>query len=233
VVSEISVCNLTVMPTGWTPNATFGSGNRVGSTPTSVRRGRPLSPELDDRILEAALAMLADVGYARLRLDALAARAGVAKTTILRRWPSKAAVAAAAVQRLALQTADVPESSNLREDLQALLSNAVAAFASGPGRFVPALIRESGHHAEIADLLATVIQARRAAYRRVLNRAIARHDLLPDVDQEVIIDLLVGPLWTRLLITREPVTQALVEEIVDAVLRAYPPAGPTGATATG
>ena len=204
-----------------------------GNSPTSVRRGRPLSPELDDRILEAALAMLADVGYAQLRLDALAARAGVAKTTILRRWPSKAAVAAAAVQRLALQTADVPESSNLREDLQALLSNAVAAFASGPGRFVPALIRESGHHAEIADLLATVIQTRRAAYRRVLNRAIARHDLHPDVDQEVIIDLLVGPLWTRLLITRQPVTQALVEEIVDAVLRAYPPAGPAGATATG
>ena len=176
--------------------------------------------------------MLADVGYARLRLDALAERAGVAKTTILRRWPSKAAVAAAAVQRLALQTADVPESHNLREDLQALLSNAVAAFAGGPGRFVPALIRESGHHPEIADLLATVIQTRRAAYRRVLNRAIARHDLHPDVDQEVIIDLLVGPLWTRLLITRQPVTQALVEEIVDAVLRAYPPPGPAGATAT-
>ena len=91
---------------------------------------------------------------------------------------------------------------------------------------MPALIRESGHHAEIADLLATVIQTRRAAYRRVLNRAIARHDLHPDVDQEVIIDLLVGPLWTRLLITRQPVTQALVEEIVDAVLRAYPPRRP-------
>jgi AcrR family transcriptional regulator len=187
-----------------------------------VRRGRPLSPDLDDRILQAALEMLADVGYAQLRLDALAGRAGVAKTTILRRWPSKAAVAAAAVQRLALQTVDVPESSNLREDMQALLANAVATFATGRGRFVPALIRESGHHAEIADLLATVIQTRRAAYRLVLNRAIARHELHPDVDQEVIIDLLVGPLWTRLLITRQPVGRALLEEIVDAVLRAYP-----------
>jgi Tetracyclin repressor-like, C-terminal domain len=126
----------------------------------------------------------------------------------------------------ARQTAEVPESSNLRDDLQALLSNAVAAFASGPGSFVPALIRESGHHAEIADLLATVIQTRRAAYRRALNRAIARHELHPDVDEEVIIDLLVGPLWTRLLITRQPVSQALVEDIVDAVLRAYPPAPP-------
>src|SRR4051794_279302 len=220
------------MPMERTQNATSGSGNRAAGdrdSPTSPRRGRPLSPHLDDRILEAALAMLADVGYARLRLDALAARAGVAKTTILRRWPSKAAVAAAAVQRLALQTAEVPESSNLREDLQALLSNAVAAFGTGPGRFVPALIRETGHHAEIADLLATVIHTRRAAYRRVLNRAIARHDLHPDVDQEVIIALLVGPLWTRLLITRQPISQALVEEIVDAVLRAYQPDGCAGA----
>src|SRR3954454_23003802 len=214
------------MPTERASDATRGSGSQVvgdGNSPTSVRRGRPLSPELDDRILEAALAMLADVGYAELRLDALAARAGVAKTTILRRWPSKAAVAAAAVQRLALQTADVPESTNLREDLQALLRNAVAAFASGPGRFVPALIRESGHHAEIADLLATVIQTRRAAYRRVLNRAIARHELHPDVDEEFIIDLLIGPLWTRLLITRQPVTERLVDEVVDVVLRAFPP----------
>src|SRR4051794_22218840 len=221
------------MPTRRTRGATPGRGDLVVADghllTASVRRGRPLSPELDDRILEAALAMLADVGYAHLRLDALAVRAGVAKTTILRRWPSKAAIAAAAVQKLALQTVEVPESTHLREDLQALLSNAVAAFVSGPGRFVPALIRESGHHPEIADLLATVIETRRAAYRRVLNRAIARHELHPDVDQEVIIDLLVGPLWTRLLITRQPISQALVEEIVDAVLRAYQPDGAAGA----
>src|SRR5690349_8731854 len=214
-------------------DATRGSANQIASDGDArARRGRQPSPELDDRILEAALVMLADLGYAQLRLDALAARAGVAKTTILRRWPSKAAVVAAAVQRLALQTVEVPESSNLREELHTLLSNAVAAFVSGPGRFVPALIRESGHHAEIADLLATVIQTRRAAYRRVLNRAIARHDLPPDVDEEFIIDLLIGPLWTRLLITRQPVNQGLVEEIVDVVLRAYPPAGPPGVTAT-
>jgi AcrR family transcriptional regulator len=182
-----------------------------------------MSPGLDDRILEAALATLAEVGYTRLRLDALAARAGVAKTTILRRWPSKAAIAAAAVQRLALWTVDVPESGNLREDLRAMLDNAVAMFGERAGRFVPAMMRESGHHAEIADLLATVIQTRRAGYRRVLNRAIARHDLDPDIDQEVVIDLLIGPLLTRLLITRQPVTHTLVAEIVDAVLRAYAP----------
>src|SRR3954454_7585443 len=126
------------MPPRQTRHATSGSENRLGgdgNSPTSVRRGRRLSPEIDDRILQETLAMLADVGYAHLRLDALAERAGVAKTTILRRWPSKAAVAAAAVQRLALQTIDVPASDTLRGDLHALLTSAVADFTNGHGDF--------------------------------------------------------------------------------------------------
>jgi hypothetical protein len=56
-----------------------------------------------------------------------------------------------------------------------------------------------------------------------LNRAIARHELDPGIDQELIIDLLVGPMWTRLLITREPITTPFVDDIVDAVIRAFPP----------
>ena len=176
--------------------------------------------------------LLASRGYAGFRLDELAKRAGVAKTTILRRWPSKAAVAAAAVEQLALQTTDVPASGTLRGDLHALLTSAVAVFTNGHGDFVPRLIRESGHHPEIADLLHTVIHTRRLAYRRVLNRAIARHELHPDVDQELIIDLLVGPMWTRLLITREPITKPFVDDSVDAVMRAFPPpADPSGTAA--
>src|SRR3954469_18750615 len=126
-------------------------------------RGRPPSPGIDRRILDAALELLASGGYAGFRLDELAKRAGVAKTTILRRWPSKAAVAAAAVEQLALQTVDVPASGTLRGDLHALVTGAVDVFTNGHGAFVPRLIRESGHHPEIADLLQTVIHTRRAA----------------------------------------------------------------------
>ena len=195
------------------------------------RRGRPPSPGVDERILDAALAMLAEGGYAGFRLDALAARAGVAKTTILRRWPSKAAVAVAAVERLALQTVDLPESGSLRGDLHALLTSAVNVFTHGDGRFVPHLFRESGHHPEIADLLQTVIHTRRLAYRRVLGRAIARHELDPDVDQDLLIDLLIGPIWTRLLITHDPITPTLVDEIVEVLTRAYPAPSTAGAVA--
>jgi AcrR family transcriptional regulator len=193
-------------------------------------RGRPPSPGIDRRILDAALELLASGGYAGFRLDELAKRAGVAKTTILRRWPTKAAVAAAAVEQLALQTIDVPASGTLRGDLHALLTSAVVVFTNGHGAFVPRLIRESGHHPEIADLLQTVIHTRRLAYRRALNRAIARHELDPGIDQELVIDLLVGPMWTRLLITREPITKPFVDDIVDAVIRAFPPpSGPASA----
>src|SRR5919108_70881 len=153
---------------------------------------------------------------------AMPTMASSAKTAILRRWPSKPAVAAAAVERLALQTIDIPESGTLRGDLHALLTSAVSVFTDGRGGFVPGLIRESGNHPEIVDLLTTVIHTRRLAYRRVVNRAIARHELDPDVDQDLLIDLLIGPIWTRLLITHDPITATLIDEIVDAITRAFP-----------
>jgi AcrR family transcriptional regulator len=184
-------------------------------------RGRPRDRSLDDRILEQVLALLGSHGYAGLTLDELAERSGVAKTTILRRWSSKAAVAAAGVERLALQSVDVPDSGSLRGDLHALLLGAAETFARGRGQFVPRLIREAGHHPEITDLLFTVIHTRRQAYRRVLALAIARGELAPTVDQDLLIDLLIGPIWTRLLITRDPITREYVDSIVEAVLVAF------------
>jgi len=125
------------------------------------------------------------------------------------------------VERLALQSVDVPDSGSLRADLHALLHNAVQTFARGRGQFVPRLIREAGHHPEITDLVATVVHTRRQAYRRVLALAIARGDLAPSVDQDLMIDLLIGPIWTRLLLTRDPLTGEYVDSVVDAVLTAF------------
>jgi AcrR family transcriptional regulator len=163
-------------------------------------------------------------------LDELAARSGVAKSTILRRWPSKAAVSAAGVERLALQSVDVPDFGTLHRDLHALMHGAVDTFVRGRGQFVPRLMREAGHHPEITDLLHAVLHTRRQAYRRVLARTIARGELDPTVDQELVIDMLIGPVWTRLLITRDPITRDYVDAIVQMVLTAFnaPLAAPTG-----
>jgi AcrR family transcriptional regulator len=188
---------------------------------SSPGRGRPRDGALDERILEQAVALLGSRGYAGLTLDELAVRSGTAKSTILRRWPSKAAVAAAGVERLALQSVDVPDTGTLHGDLRALLHGARETFARGRGRFVARLLREAGHHPEITDLLDGVLHTRRQAYRRVLARGIARGELDPSVDQELLIDMLIGPLWTRLLITRDPVTSEYVDANVAVVLAAF------------
>jgi len=184
-------------------------------------RGRPRNGALDERILEQAVALLGSRGYAGLTLDELAERSGTAKSTILRRWPSKAAVAAAGVERLALQSVDLPDTGTLHGDLRALLHGARETFARGRGQFVARLLREAGHHPEITDLLDGVLHTRRQAYRRVLARGIARGELDPSVDQELLIDMLIGPLWTRLLITRDPVTSEYVDANVKVVLAAF------------
>jgi AcrR family transcriptional regulator len=189
--------------------------------PSPPVRGRPRDGTLDDRILEQVVALLGSRGYTSLTLDELAVRSGVAKTTILRRWPSKAAVAAAGVERLALQSAAVPDSGALDSDLRALLHGARDTFVRGRGQFVARLLREAGHHPEITDLLDAVLHTRRQGYRRVLARAVARGELDPSVDQELLIDMLIGPLWTRLLITRDPVTREYVDANVQAVLTAF------------
>lgn len=203
------------------PFDTEGMASVSSARPPRPGRGRPRDPGLDERILEQVLDLLAGNGYARLTLDELAARSGVAKTTVLRRWPSKAAVAAAGLERLALQSVDVPDSGTLRGDLHALLGSAVDTFVRGRGQFVPGLLREAGHHPEIADLINTVLHTRRQAYRKVLALALARGELLPSIDQDLLIDLLLGPLWLRLLITRDPITPEYVASNVDAVLACF------------
>jgi AcrR family transcriptional regulator len=202
----------------------------IAPEPSAPGRGRPRDAALDERILEQVLVLLGSRGYAGLTLDELAVRSRVAKTTILRRWPSKAAVAAAGVERLALQSVDVPDFGALHRDLHALLHGAVDTFVRGRGQFVPRLLREAGHHPEITDLLDAVLHTRRQAYRRVLARAIARGELDPSVDQELLIDMLIGPVWTRLLITRDPITREYVDANVQVVLTAFrvPHATPAG-----
>jgi AcrR family transcriptional regulator len=197
------------------------TGMETALRSSSRVRGRPRDDTLDDRILEQVVALLGSRGYTRLTLDELAVRSGVAKTTILRRWPSKAAVAAAGVERLALQSVEGPDSGTLEGDLRALLHGARDTFVRGRGQFVARLLREAGHHPEITDLLDGVLHTRRQGYRKVLAGAIARGELDPSVDQELLIDMLIGPLWTRLLITRDPVTREYVDANVQAVLTAF------------
>jgi AcrR family transcriptional regulator len=180
--------------------------------------GRPRRPELDEEILDCTIELLGRVGYGELRVDDVADGAGVAKSTIYRRWPSKPMLVAAAVAQLYLGRVTVPNTGDLRRDLIALLDNSYDLLIAGPGRVLPDLIRESGPIPELVDLITETMHARRRFYTQVLNRAIARGDIPPETDTEIAIDLLLGPLWVRLLVTRQPISKTTVRETVDSVL---------------
>jgi AcrR family transcriptional regulator len=182
------------------------------------RAGRPREHGVDEKILNAALSRLVRWGYAQLRVDDVAADAGVAKTTLYRRWASKQALIADVMRRLYLDRVQVTDEGDLRADLVALVRETYELLFEGPGHVVEDLVRQSGESRELAAVIRSTTDARRRAFRQVMNRGVAQGELDPSFDHELVIDLLVGPLWTRLLVTDTPLTNDDVGMIVDAVM---------------
>lgn len=158
-------------------------------------------------------------GYERLRVDDVAADAGVAKTTLYRRWESKEALVAEVVRELYLDRVTAEDRGELRADLLALVSETYELLFEGPGRVIEDLVRGSAASRELADVVRSTTQARRRAFHQAMNRAVARGELDPAIDHDLVIDLLVGPLWTRLLVSDLAMAPGDMELIVDAVLR--------------
>jgi AcrR family transcriptional regulator len=190
----------------------------MASDPPSKRgRGRPRREGADEEILSMALQMLRERGYGELTVDAVAERTGVAKTTVYRRWPSKAALIAAAVAPLVARPAPVPTGS-LEADLTNLLSDIRSLLAGELGPIAANLIAEAQNDPEIAGIIRTAIAPRRALMSDVIVAAIARGEIAGELDVDLIIDVLFGPLWTRLLVSQEELGPDLAERIVRVVI---------------
>lgn len=161
-------------------------------------------------------------GFARLRLEHVAQRAGVGKATIYRRWSSKAELSLAVLEELAAPHLRIRETGDTREELLAATLNAMAAVVDTPfGPVIEALLSEIAMNPELGDpFRATIIQGRRDEVRRAIARGVARGDLRPDADVDVATELLVGPVYFRLMFGGE-LTPAFAERIVDAILVGY------------
>lgn len=191
--------------------ATGRGGRRPGA-------GRPRDAELDETLLERALDLLEKHGYRALSLAEVAESAGVAKATLYRRWPSKPALVAAAIDRLSLGETQVPETGDLGADLARVIQNAYDLVLRGRGKVLSDLVRNSAEDPEVRELIRIIILSRRRGYYRVLDQAIERGVLPSDLDHELVIDMLIGPLWTRLLITSRPIPEGVVSSLVSTLL---------------
>jgi AcrR family transcriptional regulator len=168
-------------------------------------------------VLVATAEELGRVGYAALRVDDIAARSGVNKTTIYRRWPTKVDLVAAALRELSDVPAP-PDTGSLREDLLAMLRVACAR-ASSPlkqGIFRAILLEQT--HPEVDAVTRTLRSEHLAPRKLVIERAIRRGELPREVDVELLLELVFGPVMRRTMITKEPVNDAFIHYVVDVVL---------------
>ena len=187
--------------------------------------GRPRDARADRAILQATRELIAERGIHEFRTEDVAARAGVGKGAIYRRYPSKDELVSAAVGALVDEEIQVPDTGSTRSDLLALMREAVELYrGSLPGRLVPNLVSAMAQRPELARTVRDgFLAGRRAALTQVLARGIERGDLRADLDLEFALDVFGGPLFYRLLITGGPIDDQLADAVAELILRGFAP----------
>lgn len=185
---------------------------------TDRRPGRPRDPELDGAILRATMELLCEEGFTGTTVEAVAERAGVGKTTIYRRWPTREDLLLAAGGEMGPCPGD-PDSGNLRDDLVVLLGGLVSVMTETPvGVLLPATVDEAARNPAMRTRLDAFIAERRAPVYTALRRAAERGELRDTVDHQLLVDLMAGPVFTRILLTGTSLEKGVAERIVDIVL---------------
>ncbi|MEV4824978.1 TetR/AcrR family transcriptional regulator [Micromonospora sp. NPDC049274] len=182
--------------------------------------GRPRSLRADEAIIEATLDLLAEGSTIEaLSIEAIAARAGVGKATIYRRWAGKDALLLDALRRLK-GILPQPEGHSLRDDLILLVGAIGKNVDPRASKIMPCLVPEVNRSPDHFRLYQNIIAPRRQLMREVLRRGISEGLLRPDLDIEVTMALLTGPMLIQRVLQWNPELneQTLPEQVVDAVL---------------
>jgi AcrR family transcriptional regulator len=184
--------------------------------------GRPRDARTDRAILAASLELIAEMGVHDFRMDDVAERARVGKSAIYRRYRSKDELVGATVAALVSEI-DVPDTGDTRDDIVALMDGAVDVYTD-PIRaaVMPSLVGAMQRRPDLARAIREgFLTGRREALREVLSRGVARGDLAADLDMELALDVLGGPLFYRLLITGGSIDHQLAEGVADLVMRGF------------
>lgn len=175
-------------------------------------------------VLSATLAALADVGYESLSMEDIAARAGVHKTTVYRRWTSKADLVGDAMLDRSQQQVPIPDTGSLAGDLAALGRAVATSLNSAAGAHAAKTLVAAATTSPAIARQAEAFWAERIRHAgTIVERATARGDVSAETDANIVIETLLGPLWFRLLLTREPLDDSLVDRIATLVATGVTP----------
>src|SRR6478752_10827201 len=188
------------------------------SSGVNVRRAKkPARPRTGGRsarvvseVLTATLEVFAEQGYAGLTVEAVALRAGVNKTTVYRRWPTKADLLGAALVSLRDDEAEPPDTGSLREDLLVLMRQMATRMATPAWRAIMQSLLLGNADPEVQALLQGMRDTRPAIPPLVIERAIKRRELPKGSDPDLIVSALLGPLHTRTYWKRQTVDDAFI-----------------------
>jgi AcrR family transcriptional regulator len=183
--------------------------------------GRTREDRIDTAVLAAARDLLDENGYVELSIGQVAARAGLHRPAIYRRWPSKRHLVVDVVADL-LGLQPTPNTGDLRADLSIAMRNLVAALRdTSLSHVLPALVADLANDPDLrAHFLATVFEPRRRTTAIALASAIDRGDIDPGIDLDFVLDAVVAPIYYRALFGHLPLNETLADQSVEAVLRA-------------
>jgi AcrR family transcriptional regulator len=194
-------------------------------SPTPAPRGRPRSERSHRAILDAANELLAERGFVDLTIDEVAQRAGAGKTTIYRRWPSKGTLVFEAFGTDFLIRQPLPDTGSLRGDLLAALRAFIKVVkGTTTGRTLVGLIAEVQRDPELAEIWRERFVGRvRKQHRVMVERAVERGEASPDTDPDVVLDLLFGAAYHRLLQSHLVLSDRFAQAVVDTVVAGVQP----------
>lgn len=192
----------------------------VNEQPTVATSGPRRRTKTRGRVLSAAREILRLDGYARLTMERVAAESGVAKTTLYRRWPTKAALCMELYLEVAGQELRDPDTGSVENDLKHIANTVVRLQTrTVAGQALIGLIAEAQlNPGTRAPFLAEFADRRREVTRLVLRRAIERGELQAETDIDLVIDALGGAVTFRLLQGHAPLTTKFSERLVTLLL---------------
>jgi AcrR family transcriptional regulator len=196
------------------PTRSYGGGGRRKRSP-----GRPRSEQARVAILRSTLKLLGENGFSDLTIEDVAARASVGKATVYRWWPNKAVLIADAFAGSTTRKLHFPDTGSVQTDMSQQMGQLIKIFRSRRGRIVSAIL---GGGQSDRDLIAAFrerfLWPRRQEAYATLRRGILRGELRKDVDLDLLLDSLYGPIYMRFLIRHDKLTPDFVDRLCELVL---------------
>ena len=173
----------------------------------------------ESAIREAAIELLLEVGYDRMSMDAVAARARASKATIYRRWPGKRELVVDALRCRVPEHLEPADTGSLRGDLLATLAAASHSVAGDDASLLAGVLRAMRGAPEIAESLrAQMFESKRSVGHTIVARAVARGELHPGTDPDLLAEVAPAVLFFRVLVTGKPVDHEFLAHVADDVL---------------